>query len=412
MSEWKTEKLSNLLSVSIGGIWGEDPGAAEVDVAVVRVTELKAHGRIDPTSAATRSISLKQLASRELQEGDIILEKSGGGPYSPVGRVGYFSMQGTRTVCSNFMQLMRPDSSKVLPKYLFHYLVAFHANGGTIPMQTATTNIRNIKTPQYMEIDVPLPSFSTQQKVVQLLEDHLSRLDSSIADLIQAKSKVAQYKVSFLRSIFSGTEDWPSVTMKKLGTWGGGGTPSKANSKYWTDGTVPWLSPKDMGPFEITSTIDKITEDACSNSTVKKIAAESIVFVVRSGILERKLPVAITRIETTLNQDMKALTFSEEILPKFGYYAILGLEQDILKSCRKSGTTVASINTEALMKYEIKIPSLETQKKVLDFAETQMIFIDRTLPAIESALRTGQSLRRSLLRAAFTGQLTKEVASV
>ena len=79
MTEWKTEKLSNLLAVSIGGIWGEEAGAAEIDVSVVRVTELKAHGRIDPSSAVTRSVTLKQLASRELQEGDLLLEKSGGG---------------------------------------------------------------------------------------------------------------------------------------------------------------------------------------------------------------------------------------------------------------------------------------------------------------------------------------------
>ena len=128
MTAWKTEKLSNLLTVSIGGIWGEEAGVAEIDVSVVRVTELKAHGRIDPSSAVTRSVTLKQLASRELQEGDLLLEKSGGGPNSPVGRVGYFFQEGTRTVCSNFMQLMRPDSTKVLPKYLFYFLDGFHSN--------------------------------------------------------------------------------------------------------------------------------------------------------------------------------------------------------------------------------------------------------------------------------------------
>ena len=202
MTEWKTEKLSNLLAVSIGGIWGEEAGLAEVDVSVVRVTELKAHGRIDPSSAVTRSVTLKQLASRELQEGDLLLEKSGGGPNSPVGRVGYFSQEGTRTVCSNFMQLMRPDISKVLPKYLFYFLDGFHSNGGTIPMQTATTNIRNIKTPQYMDIDVPVPCIDEQLEIVGLLEDHLSRLDAASIDVKQARIKAAQFRASVLNFIF------------------------------------------------------------------------------------------------------------------------------------------------------------------------------------------------------------------
>jgi type I restriction enzyme S subunit len=257
-----------------------------------------------------------------------------------------------------------------------------------------------------------VPSIDEQHKIIEILEDHLCRLDAALADVTQAKTKAAQFKVAFLRSTFSGDASWIPTPMKKLGKWGGGGTPSKANEKFWTNGTVPWLSPKDMGPLEITQTVDKITEEACLNSTVKKIAKNSVVFVVRSGILERKLPMALTRVETTLNQDMKALTFSDVVHPKFGFYAMLGLEQDILRSCRKSGTTVASINTESLMNYEIKIPSLPIQAEILDYVESQLALIDNSAPQVESVLKVGKNLRRSLLQAAFTGQLTKEVASV
>lgn len=259
---------------------------------------------------------------------------------------------------------------------------------------------------------VPIPPLSEQHKIVELLEDHLSRLDAALADVKQAKVKAAQFKVAFLRNVFSGDASWNSIPMKQLGKWGGGGTPSKANEKFWTDGTVPWLSPKDMGPLEITQTVDKITEEACLNSTVKKIPENSVVFVVRSGILERKLPIALTKVETTLNQDMKALTFSDKVNPKFGFYSMLSLEQDILRTCRKSGTTVASINTESLMNYEIKIPSLPVQAEILDYVDSQLTLIDNSVPQVESVLKVGNSLRRSLLQAAFTGQLTKEVVSV
>ena len=262
------------------------------------------------------------------------------------------------------------------------------------------------------DIEITYPPIDEQHRIVELLEDHLSRLDAALADVKKAKLKAAQFKVAFLRNVFSGDESWNSIPMKQLGKWGGGGTPSKANEKFWTDGTVPWLSPKDMGPLEITQTVDKITEEACLNSTVKKIPENSVVFVVRSGILERKLPIALTKVETTLNQDMKALTFSDKVNPKFGFYSMLGLEQDILRTCRKSGTTVASINTESLMNYEIKIPSLPVQAEILDYVDSQLTLIDNSVPQVESVLKVGNSLRRSLLQAAFTGQLTNEVVSV
>lgn len=304
----------------------------------------------------------------------------------------------------NTMRILIKDSP-VLLDYLFYYLSdpsIFPKRGSGQPF---------ISKEDARDIEIAYPSIDEQRKIVELLEHNLSHLNAGLAEAKQAKMKVFQFKIAFLRKVFSGDASWNSVPMKKLGKWGGGGTPSKSNEKFWINGTVPWLSPKDMGSLEITNTVDKITEEACLNSTVKKIPANSVVFVVRSGILERKLPMALTKVETTLNQDMKALTFSEEILPKFGFYAMLGLEQDILRTCRKSGTTVASINTESLMNYEIRIPSLDIQREVLDFVESQLTLIDKSLPQIEFVLNVGINLRRSLLQEVFTGDLSMNLVS-
>jgi type I restriction enzyme S subunit len=50
--------------------------------------------------------------------------------------------------------------------------------------------------------------------------------------------------------------------LRDLGDWSGGNTPSKANAAYWTDGTVPWVSPKDMKVDEITSSEDRVSKVA------------------------------------------------------------------------------------------------------------------------------------------------------
>jgi type I restriction enzyme S subunit len=207
---WALVELEALLSVSIGGIWGEESGLLEVDVDVVRVTELKAHGVIEPSTAAKRSITRKQFESRALQVGDLLLEKSGGGPNTPVGRVGYVSSIDKPTVCSNFMQLMRPDMGKIRPVFLHLFLTFIHSKGETIPMQTSTTNIRNIKTPQYMASLVPCPQLDEQETIIAILDEQLSRLDSSlaIADLIEKKALAMRR--SLLHAAFTGvlTKEW------------------------------------------------------------------------------------------------------------------------------------------------------------------------------------------------------------
>lgn len=305
----------------------------------------------------------------------------------------------------NTMRILIRDAPVTLD-YLYYFLSdpnVFPKRGSGQPF-ISQEDARNI--------DVRFPPIDEQLKIVGILEDHISRLDSAMLDVKQANIKAAQFKVSFLRDVCKGNDAWKSIPLKSLGQWNGGGTPSKSNMAFWTNGTIPWLSPKDMGPNQIYGTEDLITEEAALKSTVKKVAPNSVVLVVRSGILERKLPVAITMIETTLNQDMKAITFNNTVLPRFGFYAMLGFEQDILKNCRKSGTTVASLNTDALMEYRLRIPDLATQQSIIDYVERQITLLDSTNPSIMHVENIGQSLRRSLLQAAFTGKLSNEVAIV
>lgn len=207
---WKRSTVESLLTVSIGGIWGEEHGQSEVDVDVVRVTELRAHGAIEPRTAAKRSITKKQFQSRALEVGDLLLEKSGGGPNTPVGRVGYVSSVNSPTVCSNFMQLMRPDTKKVMPIWLHFFLTFLHSNGETIPLQTSTTNIRNIKTAEYMAVNVPIPSLSEQEKIVGILEEQLSRLDGSLMVADEIERKASALRRSLLHAAFTGelTKEW------------------------------------------------------------------------------------------------------------------------------------------------------------------------------------------------------------
>jgi type I restriction enzyme S subunit len=209
-SSWKSVGLADVLDSSIGGIWGEEPGVSEVEVRVLRVTELKSHGRIDSSTAARRSITQKQLESRQLRPGDLLLEKSGGGPTSPVGRVGLVKTIEEQSVCSNFMQLLRPDPTRISSRFLHLYLNLFHENGGTISMQTATTNIRNIKTSEYLKTEVLVPSISEQEEIVAYLEEQISRLDSTLAVADEIERKATALRRSLLHAAFSGelTRSW------------------------------------------------------------------------------------------------------------------------------------------------------------------------------------------------------------
>jgi type I restriction enzyme S subunit len=211
---------------------------------------------------------------------------------------------------------------------------------------------------------------------------------------------------------------WEWTTLGDVGEWYGGGTPSKSRAEFWQNGSIPWLSPKDMGIDVIRDTQDHITQGAVEESSVRLVPSDSVAIVVRSGILERKLPTATTTIPTTLNQDMKAVKPDEGIDSSWVAHFLRASEQEILRNCRKDGTTVASIDSDKFLSTQIPIPPLAEQRRIVTELEDHLSRLDAATSSVERALaRTkgfvGSSRRQILLeRCSEWGKLGDLIASV
>jgi len=203
-------------------------------------------------------------------------------------------------------------------------------------------------------------------------------------------------------------EGWAWTTYEQIGKWSGGGTPSKQIASYWIGGEIPWISPKDMKSLLIYDSEDRITDDAIKSSSAKLIPSDSLLFVVRSGILRRTLPVALTRIDAAVNQDLKALTPSDHIFADYLLYHALAFNDEIRRSCSKDGTTVESIEFLALKEYPIPLPPLSEQHRIVARIEELFSRLDAGVESLLRAKAQLQRYRQSVLQAAVTGRLTAE----
>ncbi len=203
-------------------------------------------------------------------------------------------------------------------------------------------------------------------------------------------------------------EGWVEVTLGDLGEWRGGGTPSKSNPGYWTNGTVPWVSPKDMKVDEIRTAEDSITIEAVARSATSLVPAGSLLVVVRSGILNRTLPVAISGAEVAVNQDIKALIPHGAVLPKFLAAYFHASESTILHGAAKSGTTVASIDLERLKRQSVPLPPLNEQRRIVARLEELTTRTKAARAALEAIPSLLDRFRQSVLAAAFRGDLTAD----
>ncbi len=200
--------------------------------------------------------------------------------------------------------------------------------------------------------------------------------------------------------------------LKELGQWSGGGTPSKAKAEYWASGTIPWVSPKDMKVAHISDSEDHITEDAVAGSAAKLIPAGSVLIVTRSGILSHSLPVAVSTVPVTVNQDLKALTPKNGVLPEYVAWALRGFARDILNACTKQGTTVSSIDTTALHRFEIPIAPLDQQKSIVAEIEKQFSRLDEAVANLKRVKANLKRYKAAVLKAAVEGRLVETEAEL
>jgi len=110
---------------------------------------------------------------------------------------------------------------------------------------------------------------------------------------------------------------------------------------------------------------DHISLHAIEHNSSPIVNRGSILFVVRSGILQRMVPVAMTQVDVSINQDIRAFTpKTDEILPEFLLIYFETKQDDLLRLVKWS-TTVQSINKESLEAFPIPIPPKYVQEKII-----------------------------------------------
>lgn len=158
---------------------------------------------------------------------------------------------------------------------------------------------------------------------------------------------------------------WPVVKLSDVAQLSSGGTPSKANPSFWK-GDIPWVSPKDMKSNRIDDAQDKITRDAIAGSAARTVGPNSVLAVIRSGILAHTLPVATLAREVSFNQDIKAITPKNgSLLPPFLFWMLKGQEGKILRLGVKTGATVHSLSNGFLEGLLFPLPPLNEQRRIV-----------------------------------------------
>lgn len=167
-----------------------------------------------------------------------------------------------------------------------------------------------------------------------------------------------------------------------------GGTPSKAEPKYW-DGEIPWLSSKDLTTARIYDSPLRITEEAVANGT-RLMPANTVMFVVRGMSLATDFRVSLTKVACTFNQDLKAVECGPLILPEFLYYSLVVQRENIKARAGEASHGTKKLESRTVEDIRLLLPNVDVQERVIGIASTFDDLIEnnrKRLTLLEEAAR-------------------------
>lgn len=398
---WEKVKLGNVIEKAISGEWGEEGDG----VFVLRTTNFSNDGALDLREVVKRNIDSSKVEKKKLRFGDTIIEKSGGSPNQPVGRVVYFNIKPNDVdtyLCNNFTSILRPTNN-INSKYLFWFLFNNHITKQTLRYQNKTTGIINLQTERYLnELQIPLPPLPIQQKIAAILDQ---------ADALRKKDQqlLAKYD-ELLQAVFydmfgdpvRNEKGWENKKLEKICIKITDGT--HQSPKFLNEG-IPFLLVSNIIDNEIDYQTEKYISRKEYEELIKRTPIEIgdiLLTTVGSygnpAIVESKREFCFQRHIAYIKPNHNIINV--EYL--FGSLKSNYLKNQIDRKVR--GVAQKTLNLGDLKSLEIPFPPITIQKKFGTITQT----IQKQKQQAKLLMEQSETLFQSLLQRAFKGELVKE----
>lgn len=156
--------------------------------------------------------------------------------------------------------------------------------------------------------------------------------------------------------------EWKECKIADLGTVIGGATPSTKDPANYENGTIAWITPKDLATFTgryIKRGERNITEIGLKSCSTQLLPPNSVLFSSRAPIGY----IAIAANEVCTNQGFKSVIPNDDTDPLFLYY-LLKYNKDKIESMG-SGTTFKEVSGNTMKGISVRVPKdVSAQKRI------------------------------------------------
>ncbi|MCK3686171.1 restriction endonuclease subunit S [Maribellus sp. YY47] len=353
----------------------------------------------------------------QIKKDDLLITKDG-----TIGKVAHIDSLPKYTCLNSGIFVVRPLLKELQSRYLYYILIS-NVFSDFFDFNSTGATILHLYQNVFDRFGFPIPAIQEQNKIISFLDHKTAQIDALIEKKEQLIEKLKLQRQAIINEAVtkglnpnvpmkdSGIEwlgeiptHWKVVKLKHLFKITGGGTPNKQVDDFW-NGTIPWVSPKDMKVDLITTTEDFITDEGLANSATNLIDEGNLLMVVRSGILQRTIPIAITGTPVAVNQDIKAFTSRGRVSSNYLFYFVKGNELNLLNEIVKQGATVESVELDFLTNTFIVFPSITEQNQIVDYLDKKEQNAEQVTNKLSQSIEKLTLYRQSLISEAVTGKI-------
>lgn len=415
--DWETKKISDVADIVRGVTYSKskvlsEPG--QTGIALLRATNIQP-GRLDYNDPVWIPRSLVK-ETQELRKGDLLVTTSSGS-LSVVGKNARVLEDRTATFGA-FCTVIRPNN--IDGGFLALWIESPYVRN-LWSDKARGSNINNLKLSDLASTEVPVPPFDVQKRIVEKLEDQLSRLDKALDDVDTAKHHVQALFRSKRHEVFapdSLPQSWEYVPISSVLTPLVG---KRLTQRGWSPQCLNHTRTSDVDWGVLKTTAIQLGEYQPEHHKQLPVSLEAKpeievepgdLIMTATGPRNRcGIPCLVQESPARLMMSGKMFRFRTDSSICDSRWLLQFLLSDAgqrqLENLKVgSSDSSVSIGSQQFENIELPLPPISAQVELLTQLDELTDRAKHFELAFESTDTQAGLLRRSLLHAAFTGQLT------
>lgn len=203
---WRHTRLKSTIRDARNGAWGEDPETGGEIRRCIRVADFsKSSASIHDNAVTSRSYARPQVGDLSLKTGDLIIEKSGGGPTTPVGNVVLYSGPGG-DMYSNFVARIRLAEG-IDATYAAWLHRSLYLNQVTHRSIKQTTGIQNLDADSYFNESIFVPPYEEQHRIGNFVSKMVESQDELRSEIRESIDLARERRAALITAAITGQID-------------------------------------------------------------------------------------------------------------------------------------------------------------------------------------------------------------